>query len=37
MRLSLTRNRLLAAAAAGIAFASAGAFVEEEHETKEVW
>ncbi|YCI06686.1 metallochaperone AztD (plasmid) [Ensifer sp. D2-11] len=36
MRLSLTRNRLLAAVAASAVFAATGAFAED-HETKEAW
>jgi len=37
MRLSLTRNRLLAAVAASLVFIAPGAFADEDHETKEAW
>jgi len=37
MRLSLIRNRLLAAVAVSMAFAAPGAFADDDHETKEAW
>lgn len=37
MRLSHTRNRLLAAGAASLVFAASGAFAEESHEATEAW
>lgn len=37
MRLSYSRNRLLAAVAAGMVFAASGAYADDDHETTEAW
>ena len=37
MRINMTRNRLLAAVAAGLVFAASTAFADDDHETKEAW
>lgn len=37
MRLSLTRNRLMAAVAVTVLFVAPGAMADEDHETKEAW